>query len=95
MTKINNMTNAILKEAIQKLNEETNQRFACNSWEFGDSDKTQYGLVRQNKDGTLDQILKPEFTKKEIFYHIQGFLNIGKPSVSTKVIPKEGGNKNG
>jgi len=86
------MNNSILNTAIDQLNKMTKSDFVVNSWASRNSDRTKYGLMRVNKDGTQDTILKVEFSKREIFFHIQGYINIASVSLSTKIIPKKGDN---
>lgn len=85
------MNNQTLRTTIQELNKETNQEFIVNSFDLGDNDKTQYGLVRRNKDGSMDLVLDAKYTKREIYYHVQGFLLLSSKSVSTLIKGKKKG----
>jgi len=80
------MNNQTLRATIKELNVVTKNDFIVNSFDMGDSDKTQYGLVRRNKDGTMDLVLDAKYTKREIYYHIQGYLIFSKVTNSTLIV---------
>ena len=80
------MNNQTLRASVKSLNDVTKQEFIVNSFDLGDSDKTQYGLVKKNKDGTMDLILDAKYTKRQIYYHIQGYLIFNQLSVSTLIL---------
>jgi len=81
------MNNSTLRASVNELNKATANEFIVNSFDMGDSDKTQYGLVRKTK-GTMDIVLDAKYTKREIYYHIQGFLKLygtlPKPTIEKK-----------
>jgi len=83
------MNNSTLRTSVKELNLATSQEFIVNSFDLGDSDKTQYGLVKKNKDGTLDLVLHAKYTKREIYYHIRGFIIFNDYQVSTLIVDKE------
>jgi len=86
------MNNSILRKAIGDLNNITHQQYLVNSFDMGDSDKTQYGLVRKDKDSknkTMDVVLEAKYTKREIYYHVQGYLIFSKQSIILPVIVEE------
>jgi len=83
------MNNSTLRTSIEELNGLTNEQYVVNSFDMGDSTKTKYGLVKLNKDKTMDLVLEAKYNKREIYYHIQGYLIFSKQTISTQVIPKE------
>ena len=80
------MNNSVLRTSVKQLNLATNQEFIVNSFDMGDSDKTQYGLVKKNKDGTLDLVLHAKYTKREIYYHIRGYIIFNDYTLSTLIV---------
>ncbi len=82
------MNNQTLRASINLLNEATGKVFLVNSFDMGDNDKTQYGLVKKNKDGTMDLVLDAKYTKRQIFYHIEGYLIFNRFTVSTAIVDK-------
>lgn len=82
------MNNQTLRASVNQLNNATGQVFVVNSFDLGDNDKTQYGLVKKNKDGTMDLVLDAKYTKRQIYYHIEGYLIFNKLSVSTAIVDK-------
>jgi hypothetical protein len=84
------MNNSILRKAIGDLNKITHQKYLVNSFDMGDSDKTQYGLVRKDdKNKTMDVVLEAKYTKREIYYHVQGYLIFSKHSIILPVIEEK------
>lgn len=83
------MNNSTLRSSLEELNKLTNQQFIVNSFDMGDSTKTKYGLVKLNKDKTMDLVLENKYNKREIYYHIQGYLIFNSMTVSTSIILKE------
>ncbi len=82
------MNNQTLRESVQELNTATGKEFIVNSFDMGDNDKTQYGLVKRNKDGTMDQTLEAKYNKREIYYHIQGYLTLSQMTTDTLIVEK-------
>ncbi len=84
MSTTDKMSNAKLRLAIQELNEATKETFVVSSWEFGDNDKTQYGIMRKKNEKEADIILENGYTKREIYYHIQGYFVFNKKIMPNK-----------
>ncbi len=82
------MTNQTLRTSVSELNGITGNQYIVNSFDLGDSDKTQYGLVKKNKNGTMDLVFDAKYTKRQIYYHIQGYLILSKQTVSTTIVDK-------
>ena len=84
------MNNQTLRTSVSELNELTGNEFIVNSFDLGDNNKTQYGLVKKNKNGTMDLVLDAKYTKRQIYYHIEGYLVFSKLSISTLIVePKK------
>jgi len=79
------MNSSTLRNSVKELNDLTNNEYVVNSFDTADSNKTQYGLMKINKDGTMDLVLRAKYTKREIFYHITGYLLLSEKPISTKV----------
>lgn len=72
------MNNTRLRNALLALNKVSNIEFGVNSWEFGHKGKTQYGLMKKSKSGTMEIVLEAGYSKREIYYHIQGYLIVSR-----------------
>jgi hypothetical protein len=83
------MNNQTLRASVNELNKATGQVFVVNSFDLGDNNKTQYGVVKQNKDGTMDLVLHAKYTKREIYNHIRGYLVFSELSISTLMIDEK------
>lgn len=83
------MNNSILRKAIDDLNNRTNQIYLVNSFDMGNQEKTQYGLVNMTDKKTMDIVLEAKYTKREIYYHVQGYLIFSKQSIILPVIEEK------
>jgi len=75
MTEQNRINKAMIINALKQLAKLTKRNYTVSSWEFS-SKGTVYGLQRMNKDGTRDIILADNFTKREIYHHMMGFIKM-------------------